>query len=67
LQTFAWILPSTYVFEGLRALLIRREFRADLMGEAFALNVVLFSVAMIGFHLMLQNARRTGSTLQTGG
>jgi ABC-2 type transport system permease protein len=66
LQVFAWALPPTYVFEGLRALLIRHEFRADLMGEAFALNVILFTAALIGFRLMLQSARRAGSLLQTG-
>ncbi len=36
LQTVAWMLPPTYVFEGLRALLIDHTFRADLMIQAFA-------------------------------
>ena len=66
LQVFAWALPPTYVFEGLRALLIHRSFRGDLMGEAFGLNVVLFAAALISFQIMLQNARRAGSLLQTG-
>ena len=43
LQTIAWSLPPTYVFEGMRALLIDHTFRADLMIQALALNVVLFS------------------------
>ena len=38
LQVFAWALPPTYVFEGLRALLIHRSFRGDLMGEAFGVE-----------------------------
>lgn len=66
LQVLAWALPPTYVFEGLRALLIRHEFRGDLMGEAFGLNIVLFTAALISFHGMLQNARRAGSLLQSG-
>ncbi len=66
LQAFAWMLPPTYVFEGLRGLLIHHAFRADLMGEAFVLNVLLFSVAVIGFRRMLLDARRAGSLLQTG-
>jgi ABC-2 type transport system permease protein len=66
LQVFAWALPPTYVFEGLRAILIRHEFRADLMAEAFALNAILFTAALIGFQLLLQGARRAGSLLQTG-
>src|SRR3954451_16386045 len=41
LQTVAWSLPPTYVFEGMRALLIDRTFHADLMIQSFALNVVL--------------------------
>ena len=31
LQYVAWSLPPTYVFEGMRALLIEHVFRADLM------------------------------------
>ena len=42
LQTVAWMLPPTYVFEGLRALLIDQVFRADLMIQALAINIVLF-------------------------
>jgi ABC-2 type transport system permease protein len=66
LQHVAWLLPPTYVFEGLRALLIRHELRADLMGEAFGLNVILFAAAVAGFQRMLHNARSAGSLLQTG-
>jgi ABC-2 type transport system permease protein len=66
LQVFAWALPPTYVFEGLRALLIHHEFRGELMLEAFGLNIVIFTAAVIGFELMLGNARRAGSLLQTG-
>src|SRR5215470_8203703 len=41
LQAVAWSLPPTYVFEGMRALLFDHTFRADLMIEAFFMNVVL--------------------------
>ena len=44
LQVVAWMLPPTYVFEGMRALLIDVVFRADLMIEALAINVALFAV-----------------------
>ena len=33
-RAFAWALPPTYVFEGMRALLIDQTFRADLMIQA---------------------------------
>jgi ABC-2 type transport system permease protein len=66
LQIVAWTLPPTYVFEGMRALLIDHEFRADLMIEAFAMNVALFGAAVAGFLLLLNAARRNGSLMQTG-
>jgi ABC-2 type transport system permease protein len=66
LQIVAWSLPPTYVFEGMRTLLIEHEFRADLMVEAFVMNMILFGAGVTGFMLLLQAARRQGSLLQTG-
>ena len=66
LQVVAWCLPPTYVFEGMRALLIQHTFRADLMLEALALNVVLFALATVAFLGLLESARRHGSLMQTG-
>jgi len=66
LQYVAWALPPTYVFEGLRALLIDQVFRADLMLTAFALNLAYFAVAILAFLRLLAEARRQGSLLQTG-
>ena len=66
LQPVAWALPPTYVFEGMRALLIDQVFRADLMLDALALNAVLFAVGVFGFLKLLQSARRHGALMQTG-
>ena len=66
LQYLAWTLPPTYVFEGMRALLIQHVFRADLMLQAFALNAVLFAGGVAGFLLFLKSARREGTLLQGG-
>jgi ABC-2 type transport system permease protein len=66
LQPVAWALPPTYVFEGMRALLIDHVFRGDLMLQAFALNAVLFGAAVVSFFMLLRSARRHGSLLQTG-
>src|SRR5215470_11665828 len=66
LQYVSWSLPPTYVFEGMRALLIDHVFRADLMIESFALNIVLFGAATVAFLELLQSARRNGSLMQTG-
>jgi ABC-2 type transport system permease protein len=66
LQPVAWVLPPTYVFEGMRALLIEKVFRADLMVDALALNVVFFAAGVFAFVKLLQSARRHGSLIQSG-
>jgi ABC-2 type transport system permease protein len=66
LQYVAWALPPTYVFEVMRALLIGHVFRADLMLDALAFNVVLFAAASYTFLKLLQSARVQGTLLQTG-
>jgi ABC-2 type transport system permease protein len=66
LQGIAWTLPPTYVFEGMRALILDHQFRADYMVEAFLLNVVYFTVSVMVFLQLLKSARRNGSLLQTG-
>ncbi len=66
LQVIAWLLPPTYVFEGMRALLIDHVFRADLMLQALGMNVIAFSAGVIGFSLLLRSSRRNGSLMQTG-
>jgi ABC-2 type transport system permease protein len=66
LQYVAWALPPTYVFEGMRALLIEHVFRADLMIDALLINAVLFIVSFAIFLGLLNSARRAGSLLQGG-
>jgi len=66
LQTVAWSLPPTYVFEGMRALLIEHTFHVDLMIQALALNAVMFSLAVGAFLALLASARRNGTLMQTG-
>jgi ABC-2 type transport system permease protein len=66
LQPVAWALPPTYVFEGMRTLLIQHTFRADLMLDALALNAVFFAAGIVAFLKLLQSARRAGTLLQAG-
>jgi ABC-2 type transport system permease protein len=66
LQPVAWLLPPTYVFEGMRALIIDKVFRPDLMVEAVALNLVFFAAGVFAFLKLLESARRHGSLMQTG-
>jgi ABC-2 type transport system permease protein len=66
LQTVAWALPPTYVFEGMRALLTDHVFRADLMLQALSINLVLFCLAILSFFAFLNSSRRAGSLLAGG-
>ena len=66
LQIFAWMLPPTYVFEGMRAALIDHVFRGDLMAWAFAINIALLAAALWLFVALFDNARRAGSLMQMG-
>ena len=66
LQIVAWSLPPTYVFEGMRALLIDQVFRPGLMLAALALNALYLAAAAVAFLALLGSARRQGSLLQTG-
>ena len=66
LQHVAWALPPTYVFEGMRALLIDQAFRADLMLQALGLNIVFFAAGSLAFLALLKSARRNGALMQGG-
>ena len=66
MQSVAVFIPTTYVFEGMRALLINEVFRTDLMMKSFALNLVYLVVRVYIFFLSFQAARRHGLLLQSG-
>jgi ABC-2 type transport system permease protein len=66
LQYLSWSLPPTYVFEGMRALLIDNVFRTDLMLTALAINAVLLLASFAAFLALLRSARRNGSLLAGG-
>jgi ABC-2 type transport system permease protein len=66
LQYVAWALPPTYVFEGMRALLIDHVFRADLMVAALLINAVLLMASFAAFLALLRSAKRHGSLLGGG-
>jgi ABC-2 type transport system permease protein len=58
LQVIAWTLPPTYVFEGMRALLLTHVFRADLMLAALSINIALITLR---FSLFSNTCRRRDS------
>jgi len=66
LQPVALALPPTYVFEGLRAIVLNGTFDAQLMVKAFLLNLVYFAFGFAAFATFLHRARVQGSLVQMG-
>jgi len=66
LQPIALALPPTYVFEGLRAIVLQGSFVGHLMLQAFALNVVYFALGAAVFGYFLHSARVHGTLVQMG-
>jgi ABC-2 type transport system permease protein len=66
LQHISWALPPTYVFEGMRALLIDGTFRTDLMLTALTVNAALLVASFAAFLALLRSAKRHGSLLGGG-
>jgi len=66
LQHVAWVLPSTYVFEGMRAVLFNGIFRTDFLFIALGLDVVYIALGAAVFFVAFHNARRRGALLQMG-
>jgi ABC-2 type transport system permease protein len=66
LQPFAWALPSTYVFEGMRAIMIEHNFRADYLFSAAGLDLVYLALGATIFFIAFRDARRRGALLQMG-
>ena len=66
LQPVAWALPSTHVFEGMRAVLFDHIFRMDYFLSAVALDLVYLAVGAAIFFIAFRDARRRGALLQMG-
>jgi ABC-2 type transport system permease protein len=66
LQPVSLALPPTYVFEGLRAIVLEGTFVAAYMLKAFGLNIIYFALGFAAFTYFLQSARRHGSLVQMG-
>jgi ABC-2 type transport system permease protein len=66
LQLVAYAMPSAYVFEGMRDVLLQQTFRWDLLARAFALNLVYLAVGIALFAMAIRHARRKGTLFQMG-
>lgn len=66
LQAVAHVLPSSYVFEGMRAAMFDGAVRLDLLAAAFGLNLVYLAAATAYFLHTFKIARRTGLLMRIG-
>ncbi len=66
LQVVARALPSSHIFEGMRAVLIQDTFRWDLMINAISLNALYLIIGGGTFALFFRAARRRGLILTMG-
>lgn len=66
LQPLSWALPASYVFEGMRAVLLDHAFRLDYLIYALLLNAAYLGLGIGVFLATVHNARERGSLLQSG-
>lgn len=66
LQPVAWALPSSYVFEGMRAAMFDGVFRADLLITAFILDIIYLAAGTLIFLYTFHVARREGLLMRMG-
>jgi ABC-2 type transport system permease protein len=66
LQSVSRCLPTSYVFEGMRGVLLERAFKWDLMLAAVALNALYVAAGVGIFFLAFRGARQRGALLQMG-
>jgi ABC-2 type transport system permease protein len=66
LQPVSWLLPSSYVFEGMRQVMFGQVVRTDLMWQAVGLNFIYLALGAGFFLLAFHSARRNGLLLRVG-
>lgn len=66
LQTVAWALPTSYVFESMRSVIRTGSAEGSLVLIALALNLVYLTAGATFFGWMLQQARRLGHLSRLG-
>ena len=66
LQSVAFFLPSSHVFEGMRAVLMAHTFRSDLLLNAVVLNAVYLMIGAGAFLVYFRVARVRGQLLHVG-
>ncbi|MBX7149642.1 ABC transporter permease [bacterium] len=60
LQHVSWLLPSTYVFEGMRSVVATGQMDAVMLAKAFLCNVVYFVLGSFFFTFMYRLSQKSG-------
>jgi ABC-2 type transport system permease protein len=66
IRPFALALPTTHVFEGMRAALLHNTIRWDHLGAAFGLNIIWIAGAALLFAWQFRQARVRGALTSIG-
>jgi ABC-2 type transport system permease protein len=66
LQSISRALPPAHVFEGMRAVLLEKTFRYDLLRNALLLDAVYAAIGCALFALAVRSARERGALLHMG-
>ena len=66
LQSIAHYISASHIFEGMRSLVLEKEFRADLLANAFLLNSIYLAIGFACFMMAFRSARKHGLLLQVG-
>jgi ABC-2 type transport system permease protein len=65
-QAISAILPASYIFDGMRAVLINHTVRFDLLIPAILLNILWIGLGIAAFLMFHSAARQRGMLLQVG-
>lgn len=60
MQTLSYMLPSAYIFEGMRMVLFTGTIPYDMIAKSLFLNVLFIAIALVFFVRSFQYARRKG-------
>ena len=66
IRPLSYALPTTHVFEGMRAALLQGEVRWDHLAAAFGLNVLWLGGAALLFARQFHAARVSGALISIG-
>ncbi len=66
LQKLAQIIPASYVFEGMRAIIFGKKFPLDKLLAAFSLNVLYLGLSLVFFFKMFREVRARGLLAKMG-